>query len=724
MAIPTGPETTTEKMHVSPLIAFWRTLTRYESGKVVPEIAIRNTLGFLLALVAGILIGGPSAGVVAGTGALNISFSDSRDPYVIRARRMLLATLMCGIAVTLGSLSGHNNVSAVVLATLAAFGAGMLLSLGTPAGDLGVITVVTIVVFAARPLSPLLAVQSGLTIMAGGLLQTLLSVALWPIRRYEPERRIVAGLYRSLANVASSPTPPSRTPPNSVQFADAQDALTSLSRDHSLEAERLVYLMNQAERIRLSLLNLGRLYRRLSRDPHGAASAEALGIVLNATASALHSISDGIREGRVCGEIDRYQEAVRHFRSRDHGFHSTFFNAMVRDSRHQLDALGGQLRASACTITDAVVRTDEQENWRLRFSGRVAKLQANLSLQSTVFRHALRLAVCVGLGDAIGRSLAVQRTYWIPMTIVIILKPDFTATVSRGILRLAGTFAGLVFATVLFHFVHTGVVTDIVLLSVIIFVLRWVGPANYGIFVTALSAMVVLLVALTGIAPREVISARAVNTLIGGVLAMVVYVLWPTWERTLAGPAFADLIDHYRAYFRAVMDAYYEGNLSAIDAMRVSGRRARSNAEASVDRMSAEPGMTPDRLNALNAILVSSHSFVHAVMALESGLYQTQKVPSRPETRRFAELTDETLRVISEALYNGTPLTSDLPDLREAHNQILLSHAPGAGRYTLVNVETDRITNSLNTLAEKIRQWSLLQAKAALPTRETSQLST
>jgi uncharacterized membrane protein YccC len=699
--MPSGPES------VRPLTAFWRTLTRYDAAKIVPEIAVRNTIGFVAAIVLGTVIGNPSAGVVAATGALNVAFSDSRDPYSIRVRRMLLSTLLIGIAVTFGSLSGHSNVMAVVAATLWAFAAGMLVALGVTAGDLGVITLVTLVVFAARPLSPLQALLAGLLATGGGLLQTLLAVALWPIRRYEPERRIVAALYTALSEVARAPTPPSNAPPDTTQFTDAQDALTFLSRDHSIEAERLVFLLNQAERIRLSLLNLGRLYRRLGRDRHGAPAAESLRQVLHAATASLDSIGRNTLEGKASSDFKPYTDAANRFCNACHSSHSTFFAALVRDARQQLDALGGQLRASTEVATSAVARNEDMEPWRLRFSGRLAKLQANLSLHSTVFRHALRLAVCLGAGDAMGRALVVQRTYWIPMTIAIVLKPDFTATVSRGVLRLAGTFAGLILATVLFHFVQAGVALSIALLSIFIFLLRWIGAANYGIFVTALSAMVVLLIALTGVAPNEVIAARAINTGIGGVLAIVAYAVWPTWERTQVGPALADMIESYRKYFRAVIDAYTGGSLS-IDSTRVDARRARSNAEASVDRMSAEPRIRQEQVNTLNAILVNSHSFVHAVMALESGLYQTQKAPAREATLRFSEMADVTLLAVAKALRDSTPLPNDLPDLREAHNRILESHDPVTGRYTLVNVETDRITTSLNTLGEQVRKWGML----------------
>jgi uncharacterized membrane protein YccC len=316
-----------------------------------------------------------------------------------------------------------------------------------------------------------------------------------------------------------------------------------------------------------------------------------------------------------------------------------------------VDALGGQLRAAAGVISQPAVRHETREPWQLRFTGRLAKLQANLSLHSTVFRHALRLAVCLGIGDALGRALSIERTYWLPMTIAIVLKPDFTATVSRGVLRLAGTFAGLILATALFHFMHTGIAADIALMGVFTFVLRWLGPANYGIFVTALSAMIVLLVAMTGVAPKDVISARAINTAIGGVLSMAAYALWPTWEKTQVGAALADMIDQYRAYFRAVLAAYTDGPAADLDSIRVRGRRARSNAEASVDRMSGEPGIGARELNVLNAILVNSHSLAHAAMSMEAGLYRTQTVPPRPATLAFAEQVDRTLAAVSAPAY-------------------------------------------------------------------------
>jgi uncharacterized membrane protein YccC len=683
---------------------FWRNLTRFDKEKMVPEIATRNTIGFIAAVVLATVLGSPSAGVLAGIGALNVSYSDSRDPYIMRARRMLISSILCAIAVTLGALSGHSNTLAITLATLWAFAAGMLVALGAGAGDLGVVTLVTVIVFAARPLSPSVAIQSGLLALCGGLLQLLLAIMLWPIRRYEPERRIVASLYRALAAVARAPLSSSSAPAIGGQISDAQDALSSLNGDHGEEAERQIFLLNQAERIRLSLLNVGRFWRRIKRDPRGTAAAASLLHVLDEAAGTLERIPEG--------SIERFETAATEFDERDWGSHSTFFAALITDARQEVDALGGQLRSVFRANQPQAWHRDEGQPWRLRFSGRLAKLQANLSLHSTVFRHAARLASCIAIGDALGRGLNLQRTYWIPMTIAIVLKPDFTGTFSRGVLRIAGTFAGLILATVLFYFIHSGTATDIALMAVFTFLLRWAGPANYGIFVTALSSMVVLLIATTGVPPHDVIRARAINTAFGGALAMIAYAIWPTWERTQAAPALAQMIEEYREYFHRVIAAYRGASIADIDSVRLRGRRARSNAEASVDRISAEPGVSPQRLNVLHAILVNSHVFVNAAMALESGLYHTERQEARPATLQFAEMAETTLSAAAAALLNGRQLPSDLPDLREAHNRIVEAHVSPSERYSLVNLEMDRIVTSLNTLCEQVALWiKLLPAK-------------
>ena len=704
----------------TPWQSFRDTLLRFDRSKLAPGMALRNAIGVALPLAIAGAMGSMTGGIVVATGALNVSFSDGRDPYRRRARRMFASSLLVGIAVFIGALTGRNNWLAVGVAAIWAFAAGMLVALGQAPGDLGVTSLVTLIVFAAQPMSHERAAAAGLLAFSGGLLQTFLSIALWPVRRYEPERAALASLYDALANMSASPSEPWTSPPVTNQMNEAQNMLAALGNDHSVEAERYVFLLNQAERIRLSLVTLGRLRRRIARDPQGQAAVEALDRVLATASATLASVGHSMQSGHWDTPLVDFQAAVETFRKTDWQATSPFLAALIRDARRTAEALGGQLRAIATLANELSSASLEgspepsaRDPWRRQFSDAIAKLVANLSLDSAVFRHAMRLAVCIAAGDALARGMGLRRHYWIPMTIAILLKPDFTATFSRGVLRLGGTFTGLLIATVMFHYLRTGVLMEVVLIALFVFLLRWLGPANFGILTTGVSALVVLLIASTGIKPQEVIAARAVNTAIGGGLALLAYLVWPTWERTQIGETLARMLEEYRDYFRAVIDAATGDTANAdaeLNATRVKARLARSNAEASVDRVSAEPGVSPQQMSVLKSVLASAHGFVMAVMAMEAGLYHTKFAPPRQATREFAEKVRRTLDALANTLRHGAPLYRDgLPDLREAHNAILDSVKEPNDRYALVNVETDRMTNTLNTLTEQVLKRQALQ---------------
>jgi uncharacterized membrane protein YccC len=317
----------------------------------------------------------------------------------------------------------------------------------------------------------------------------------------------------------------------------------------------------------------------------------------------------------------------------------------------------------------------------------------------------------MAVGDALGRDFDWRRSYWIPMTIVLVLKPEFAVTFTRGVLRITGTILGLLLATALFHFLPIHTATEIILIGVFMFLMRWVGPANYGVFAVMVSALIVLLLTINGVSPKEVIFARGLNTAAGGVLALLAYLAWPTWERSRVSDNIAAMLRSYREYFSAVADSYIEkkaGDQIAIERLRQNSRTARSNVEASVERLTAEPGATPEQINRVNTLLATSHRFAHAIMALEAGLPLTPPVPARNEFRVFAADVEKTLSLLEEILAGSKVPEKKFPDLREDHTRLIAAGDPEKQRYALVNIEADRMTNSLNTLREEIVAWTRL----------------
>jgi len=706
--------------------AFWQLVIRYESAKVTPWLAFRNALGITLPLIFGAMSGSLASSTIVCTGALNVCFSDNDDPYAHRARRMLAACLLVGVAVFVGSVSGNYHWTSVAVAAAWALAAGILVSISTEAADLGVVSLVTVVVFQAFPSTWQRGLYSGLLAFGGGLLQMALSLALWAVRRYEPERKALGDLYEELSKAAESSITSSAAPPASAEITQAQNSLKALKLDHSVESERYRSLLNQAERMRLSLLALAKLRARMKREDESLPEVGILERCFPIYARLLRSIGNWLLTGESAKssaeclkELNELTAAMKG----PGGEVKVEVAAMVLDTRHQMEALAGQLRSAvdlAAYATPTGVMAFEQREarkpWSLRLKGTFATLRANLSLQSAAWRHAVRLAVCVAVGDAMARGWSIRRSYWLPMTVAIVLKPDFTATFSRGVLRLIGTFAGLMLATGLFHLLPAAILPEVFLIATLAFAMRCFGPANYGIFVTALTAMVVILLTATGGAPKDLMAARGLNTILGGAIALLAYVAWPTWERTQVSEMLARMLDAYRAYFRMVRDGYLQPDASfyqELDRSRLAGRLARSNLEASVDRLMGEPGTSPERLQLLSAMMASSHRVVHAMMGLEAGLSRSRPAPAREAFRKYANALEVTLYSLAEAL-RGSPLRrEDLPPLRDHHLALVASGDSLTERYALVNVETDRLTNSTDTLGEQILEWLAMPAPKA-----------
>src|ERR1700685_535103 len=246
--------------------ALWRTLTRLDKSKINSQwMALRNALAVASPLAIGMALSNPLGAVAVSTGALNVSYSDGRDPYAQRARRMLAWTILGTLAGFVGSLSGATNWAAVSLTFLWAFTAGLMISISVRAGDLGLNTLISLIVFAARGETSLRgAFYTALLVLLGGLLQTGVALLFWPIRRHDPERRAIGGAYIALAKEVGPHSDPLATTPLQAPTQEIQDTLAALGRDHSSEGERFRLLFDQADRIRMSVFRLVRLRNELT----------------------------------------------------------------------------------------------------------------------------------------------------------------------------------------------------------------------------------------------------------------------------------------------------------------------------------------------------------------------------------------------------------------------------------------------------------------------------
>ncbi len=649
--------------------------------------ALRCTVGVAIPLLLGLAFDQPGLGAFGAIGAVSVGFGSFQGAYRSRAAVMLFAAVGMALSVFVGSLAGHSDAAAIAVAAIWGLGGGLLVALGPAASFVGLQSVVAVLIAGGFPTGLADAAGRAALVFAGGLVQTLLVVMIWPLRRFRAERESLAAAFRSLASYAAAIPEGLDVAPEPHTFAGTPSPLAD-PQPFARSADVLMFqaLLDEAERIRASLAGLATRQRRLDPADHEALQrfSSALAAALTAIAEALH---DG-REPRDSGELWIALEACG----------GALAHAV------SVEALLGQLRAAWRTagVPAGPPPASEPSGSRrvatLRHRPPVrdglVTLRANLTLRSAACRHAVRLAATVAVATSIYRLLALPRGYWLPLTAVLVLKPEFYDTFARGIARIGGTILGAALATLVTHAVAPGprLLTGLVLVFV------WACYAlirpSYAIFTVCITCYVVFLLMLAGVPELTAVTYRLVYTAEGGALALLLYAVWPTWTGAEVRPALAGLLEAHAGYVAALLDGYRDpgrADVRALGDIRIAARLTRSNAEAVVERMLGEPAARHAIPRAVAVgILAATRRHALAALALHAGLEQGGAAPVGGVDALAGQMTTS-LRGLADALRRGIP-----PPLLPPLRQTQLALASGHG---LLRDETDLMVDSVNTIA-------------------------
>ncbi len=585
--------------------------------------AARAAFGVMVPLAIGMATGHVEYGTFAALGAQPAGLVSFQG--VTRSRIMLVAVAVAGMSVSTfvgGSVAHAVPWLLVPVIALWAYVAGVCASLGPSAIVVSLQWPVAVLIASAIPLSPEQALIRAALVLAGGLWQGVLVVTSWAVSHGAAERTAVADSYDALsqyaARIGAAPgAPPSPAAlPGTRALRDPNPLMRTDARRH------LSDLMEEAERIRTTLTVVAgsgttgtgsdRDALTGARSAHLAASAAALGEI----ASALRS-----RPAARGEHLDRArQDAAGDSRLAGHSW--TWAG----------ESLQGQLR-SAIRMTE---RLNDAEPGR---GGRPARrttvrppahdllvtLRANLGTSSEAGRHALRLAAVTGLAAVIAQAAGLPHGYWAALTVLIVLRPDYGSTLYRGVQRAGGTLVGvgLGLATVLLG--HLGTVALLAGVAASLYAAYALLTVNYLIFAVFLTDFVVVLLALLGLPADQTAPDRLIGTGLGTGLALLAYILWPTWERTTASEKFARLFQAQTRFGALQLTAYSRpasDELARFRAAQLAARRARSGAEDSADRIADEPERPPMTHAFTQALVSAGHRLALAGLAVEAATRQ------------------------------------------------------------------------------------------------------
>ncbi len=178
-------------------------------------------------------------------------------------------------------------------------------------------------------------------------------------------------------------------------------------------------------------------------------------------------------------------------------------------------------RPARTTESDPVIHAP---GWQRR------AILSNLTWKSSTFRYALLLALTGFIAETVALRVPFGNSYWIPMTALIIMKPDLLLTNARAIARLGGTLVGAALATLLAVVLQpTGIWLSLLVIVSVYFSYALLN-VNYALYSIPLTSYIAFIVAVGRTPEARTAENRVIATAIAGAIAMLIHTLYVRLE--------------------------------------------------------------------------------------------------------------------------------------------------------------------------------------------------
>ncbi|WP_152630413.1 YccS family putative transporter [Acinetobacter ursingii] len=294
------------------------------------------------------------------------------------------------------------------------------------------------------------------------------------------------------------------------------------------------------------------------------------------------------------------------------------------------------------------LKDDDLKGW----SDIVTRIKQNLTPESVLFRHAIRLSIVLLIAYIFVQITGIKYGYWILLTALFVSQPNFNATKRRLRLRIVGTLVGIICGLAILYFVPSleGQLLLLVISGVLFFELRSKQYAQATAFITIL-ALINFNLDSSGFSAGI---PRLIDTLIGCALAWFgVSFIWPDWKFRRLPRTIQRSLQAQCNYLKDVVRQYHEGRDHGLN-YRVA-RRAAHNTDAEVasliSTLATEPDFDPYQKTLAFEFLCLNHTFLSYIAALGAHREQGQD-------QDILKLLDQALDDIQGAL-----LRDEVPDL-------------------------------------------------------------
>ncbi|MEV7024512.1 FUSC family protein [Kitasatospora sp. NPDC093558] len=618
--------------------------------------AARASVALAAPLAVGTAAGRPGYGALVSMGALSGVIGDTADAYRMRVFNIAVPQLFGALGVLLGTLVFHEGWTAVVVLTVIALVSGMISSIGAVASVSGLLLLLNAVVGAGLPLpSPWW--LPPLLLLAGGGVVLVLTLLAWPLRGGTPERAVVAGTYRAVADLLEATGSPG--------YDATRQALTqSLNHSYDLLLARRARRHGRSRTLVRLLAQLNAVIPVVEAASAAQLRPSDLGPLPAAYPAAVRRLADAVEAGRGGPATGSAQPPLPE---------------PAGPSTRALDEAIGHAATVVREDAPDPYAADDRLGRPAGLHERTRRAARALLLSGASWRYGLRLALCIGLAQVLVSVIAVPRSYWVTLTVTFVMKPDFGSVFSRAVLRAFGTAAGLPIAMPVLAEVPHGW-WDVPVMALLATLIPALSAKGYAFQTAAITPVILLLSDLLNHQGFHLVLPRLVDSLIGCAISLLAgYLLWPESWHTRIGDRLAEAVADTASYVSLAFTTGPGRDEPARARYRRRLYRDLSTVRSEFQRALTEPPPVGARAQAWWPLVIAVERIVDTTTATRVRVEHGAPVPTRAEVAAVTrELTD-----LAEALRTGAALapTEEMaPDcaLSRIHHEVRAARAVAA----------------------------------------------
>lgn len=646
-----------------------------ERRALYPDIAraTRATVAFmgpLLLAYFGVL---PGPTILAAIAAQNVATIDVRGGYRVQIGLLLGKALILVASAWLGCVATSGLWVAVLATGLIAVGMGLWRHLSSDYGPSVAAgsALLFLIALAVPGIGP---AHGALFTLGGAAWGIVVQASLWPFRPHQPQRQAVSQAWLAVGELFAAMSLEEERDADARERAIAEKeaalrpaidtafallAAPAGTAPSSLQA-RLDALNLAAARISTRVVVFNSALEALRSGPEfdqlapavqpvytsltNTARTVALAVV---SSQPTHLATAEVRLQRLTNLIAVLQARVASLAANSP--RSGELVQLLRQVAAQIPGLFEQLRATSERATERgafSLELFDLDAWTLRPFA--ATLNQSRRVDPALVRFTARLAVLMILAIAVYVHWQIPRGYWLALTIVVVLQPDYGSTRQRAAQRIVGTLIGGVLASLLLWLKLPAAIL-LVAIAATIFAFSYFLRKNYAIAVFFITLMIVLLTEETGTVTLEFTLLRLIATAAGGAVAMLAaLVFWPVWERQRFPAYLAAALRANRDFLRILQARLESGG--GYDAPAVAAKRRAEAANgvvfASLQRMDADPKHQQGTLTQSAAIANGNQRLTRALTTIAIHLKPGMPV-AHADATRFATLAGESLEALA-----------------------------------------------------------------------------